>query len=116
MRHQNKKPILGRETAARQALMRNLAESLILHGGMRTTRAKARALRMFIEPLVTKAKRGTVADRRLVKSALFTETAVKKLFTEIAPRYTNRPGGYTRITKMGVRASDAGETVRIEFV
>ncbi len=116
MRHNNKKPILGREADVRRALMRNLAESLIIHGAIKTTKAKARALRSYVEPLVTKARGGSVAARRLVKKHLSTESAVKKLFSDIAPKYKERPGGYTRITKIGWRANDAAEVVRIEFV
>ncbi len=116
MRHRKKKIILGREAGPRQALIKNLAQSLILHGGIKTTAAKARAVRPYVERLVSKAKGGTVADRRYAKTKLFTETAVKKLFTDVAPRYKERAGGYTRITKLGRRVSDAGETVRIEFV
>lgn len=116
MRHRKKKIILGREAGPRKALMKNLAQSLILHGGIRTTAAKARAMRPYVERLVTTAKSGTIAARRSAKSKLFTETAVKKLFTDVAPKYKERAGGYTRIIKLGRRASDAGETVRIEFV
>lgn len=116
MRHLKKKVTLGREKAPREAMMRNLAESLILHGSIKTTKAKARALRSFVEPLVTKAKKGTLADRRLLKSALYTDATVNKLLTEIGPRYQERSGGYTRIIKMGPRFNDAAEMVRIEFV
>lgn len=116
MRHRKKKIILGREAGPRLALMRSLAESLILHGSIKTTSAKARALRPYVERLVTKAKSGTVTDRRYARAKLFTETAVKKLFSDVAPKYKERSGGYIRITKLGRRVSDAGETARIEFV
>lgn len=116
MRHHMKKFTLGREKAVRKALMRNLATSLVIYGSMRTTRAKAKALQTVIEPVVTKAKRGTQADRRLVKKVLFTESAIDKMMKEIAPRYQDRAGGYTRIIKLGVRPSDAAEMVQIEFV
>ncbi len=116
MRHLKKKATLGREKAPREAMMRNLAESLILHGSIKTTKAKARALRSFVEPLVTKAKKGTLAQRRLLKSALYTDATVNKLLAEIGPRYVERAGGYTRIIKMGPRFNDAAEMVRIEFV
>ena len=116
MRHLKKKATLGREKAPREAMMRNLAESLILHGSIKTTKAKARALRSFVEPLVTKAKKDTLAQRRLLKSALYTDATVNKLLVEIGPRYVERAGGYTRIIKMGPRFNDAAEMVRIEFV
>lgn len=116
MRHRSKKFTLGREKAQRDALIRNLAESLILHGGIKTTHAKARALRTFVEPLVTKAKRGTLADRRLLLSRLYTNQAVEKLMADYGPRYKERAGGYTRIIKIGPRFADAADMVRIEFV
>lgn len=116
MRHLKKKITLGREKAPREALMRHLAESLILHGAIKTTKAKARALRTFVEPLVTKAKKGTLAERRLLISALYTDEVVNKLLKEIGPRYLERSGGYTRIIKIGPRFNDAAEMVRIEFV
>ncbi len=116
MRHQKKKATLGRETAQRGALMRNLAESLILHGSIRTTKAKARALRTFVEPLVTKAKKNDLTAKRNLLKVLYTKKAVDKLLKEIAPNYMDRKGGYTRITKLGARANDAAEMAKIEFV
>lgn len=116
MRHQKKTIILGRKRGPRRALLRSLTESLVLHGSIRTTKAKAKALRTVVEPLVTKAKRGTLADRRQVMRVLYTDKAVNMLLQEIAPRYTERSGGYTRIVKLGPRSNDAAEMVRIEFV
>lgn len=116
MRHNSKKITLGRETAPRKALMRNLAESLILNGSIRTTQAKAKALRRVIEPLVTKAKKGDLASLRNIKKVLFTRDALEVLLKEVAPRYTERKGGYTRIVKLGARVNDAAEMARIEFV
>ena len=116
MRHRKNKATLGRESAQRKALMRSLAESLIIHDGIKTTQAKAKALRMFVEPLVTKAKQGTLAQRRNIIKALYTDAAVKKLMDDIAPRYKERQGGYTRIIKLGSRQNDGAEMVRIEFV
>lgn len=116
MRHRKKKVTLGREKQQREALLRSLAESLILHDGIRTTKAKAKALRTFVEPLVTKAKRGTLTDRRSLLSILYTDEVVNKLLTEIAPRYVERPGGYTRIITLAPRANDGAEMARIEFV
>lgn len=116
MRHNKKKITLGRERAARNALLRSLAESLILHGGIVTTKAKAKALRMYVEPLVTKARRNSRRDQEMIMSALYTGKAVRRLVTDIAPKYKDRAGGYTRIIKLGWRANDRGEKVRIEFV
>ena len=116
MRHQKKKFTLGRVSQVRKSLMRNMADSLILHGFMKTTLAKAKALRTVVEPLVTKAKKGDLASRRLVTKSLYTEKAVKKLFDEVAPKYQERRGGYTRIIKLARRPNDAAEVARIEFV
>ncbi len=116
MRHRKKTIKLGRTKAPRQALLRNLAESLVLHGSIVTTKAKAKALRTVIEPLITKAKRANEVDREKINQVLYTGKAVKKLIDEIAPRYKDRQGGYTRIIKIGFRANDGGEKVRIEFV
>lgn len=116
MRHKIKKATLGREKAQREALMRSLAESLILNGSIKTTKAKARALRTFVEPLITKAKKNNLTTRRNLIKALYTKKAVNKLLDEIAPNYTERKGGYTRITKLGARANDAAQMAKIELV
>lgn len=116
MRHKCQKVTLGREKSPREALFRNQAESLILYGSIRTTEAKAKALRSIIEPLITKARKNTLAARREVMKVLYTEEAIKKLFTEIAPKYKDRQGGYTRIIKIAPRANDAAKMARIEFV
>ncbi len=116
MRHQKKKITLGRTKAPRKALMRSLADSLVLHEGIVTTKAKAKALRTYIEPLVTKARKNRPIDREMINKSLFTGKAVKKLIDEIAPRYKERAGGYTRIIKLGRRENDKAEQARIEFV
>lgn len=116
MRHKKKGVKLGRERAQRVALLRSLAESLVLHGAVTTTLAKAKALRTVVEPLVTKAKGDTQLSRDMVKGVLYTGKAVNKLFKEIAPRYAERKGGYTRIIKLGYRENDSAETAKIEFV
>lgn len=116
MRHNSKKFTLGRESAQRKALMRSLVESLILNGSIRTTTAKAKALRTVIEPLVTKAKTGTLANVRNIKRVLYTREALDMLMKEVAPRYVERQGGYTRIIKLAPRANDAADMARIEFV
>ncbi|MBT4153561.1 MAG: 50S ribosomal protein L17 [Candidatus Magasanikbacteria bacterium] len=116
MRHNSKKFTLGRKKEQRKALMRNLAESLVIHGGIRTTKAKAKALRTVIEPVITKAGRGSLADRKAVNKVLFTKSSIQKMMTEIGPHYKERQGGYTRIVKLGHRKNDAAEMVRIELV
>ena len=116
MRHRKKGKTLGREKAQREALMRNLAESLILHGSVRTTKAKAQELKTVVEPLITKAKSGTLAARRYVQSRLYTAATVAKLINELGPQYKTRAGGYTRMIKLGRRANDAAEVVKIELV
>ena len=116
MRHRKKKITLGRERSSRVALLRGLAESLILHGAIVTTEAKAKALRSVVEPLVTTAKAGTIVSQRILRRTLYTDRAIQKLMGEIAPKYKERKGGYTRIVKVGVRRSDGGRTARIEFV
>ena len=116
MRHNSKKITLGREKSARDALIRGLADSLILHGGIVTTKTKAKALKRYVEPLVSKAKKNRPADRERISKALYTGKAVKKLIEDIAPRYKERTGGYTRSIKLGFRSNDKAETVRIEFI
>lgn len=116
MRHRNKKTTLGREAAQRKALLRGLAETLVLHESIRTTQAKAKALRGIIEPLITTARGGSLTNRRQVAKTLYTKAAVDKLMKEIAPRYRDRQGGYTRMTKIAPRANDGAEMVKIEFV
>ena len=116
MRHRNKKSILGREKAHREAMMRNLADSFILHGSIETTLAKAKALRSVVEPLVTKAKKNDLAARREAIKVLYTDKAVKKLMEDLGPKYKDRNGGYTRIIKLGHRVNDAAPMAKIEFV
>lgn len=116
MRHQKRTFTFGRKRAARRALFANLAESLLLHEHIVTTRQKARALRTFVEPLITTAKKGRLVDRRAIMKTLYTDTAIDKLINDIGPRYKERSGGYTRITKIGFRPNDGAEKVRIELV
>jgi large subunit ribosomal protein L17 len=117
MRHQRKTVKLGRTQGHRNALLSNLAVSLIDHGQIKTTVAKAKAVRPFVEKLVTKAKTGTLHSRRMALADLrHNEAAVRKLFTEIGPLNAERKGGYTRIVKLGMRRSDAAEMAIIEWV
>ena len=117
MRHQRKTVKLGRTQGHRDALLSNLAVSLIEHGRIKTTIAKAKAVRPIVEKLVTKAKVGTLHARRMALADLrHNENAVTKLFTEIGPLNSERKGGYTRIVKLGQRRSDASEMAVIEWV
>ncbi len=116
MRHRKKGKTLDRKLDPRRALYKGLALSLILYGSIETTEAKAKAIRPFIERLVTHGKKQTLAARRLLVARLSSEIGAKKLYTEIAPRYATRAGGYTRITKTGFRVGDGGKKARIEFV
>lgn len=117
MRHQRKTVKLGRKQGHRDALIANLAVSLIEHGRIKTTVTKAKAVRPFVEKLVTKAKTGTLHSRRMALADLrHNEGAVAKLFTEIGPLNAERKGGYTRIVKLGQRRSDASEMAIIEWV
>lgn len=116
MRHQKRVAKLGRTASHRKALMMNLAKSLIKHGKIKTTDAKAKELRRIVERLITYGKRGTVHHRRLAYSILQDRSVVKILFDHIAPQYTDRNGGYTRIVKLGFRDSDGASVSLIEFV
>ncbi|OHC99145.1 MAG: 50S ribosomal protein L17 [Sphingopyxis sp. RIFCSPHIGHO2_01_FULL_65_24] len=107
---------LQRTSAHRTAMFRNMSASLIKHEQIMTTVAKAKELRPYVEKLVTLAKRGGLANRRLAQSRLLDETQLKKLFDVIATRYADRAGGYTRVIKAGIRASDAASMAIIEFV
>ena len=121
MRHGNKNNNLGRKKAHREALLSNLAIQLITHKRIVTTLAKAKALRTYVEPLVTKTKKTAskeeiMHNHRVVFSYLNDKTAVKELFTVVAPKIAARPGGYTRIIKTGNRPGDAAEMCMIELV
>jgi large subunit ribosomal protein L17 len=116
MRHQVKKGMLGRNTAHRRALMRNLVTSFLERERVRTTLAKARSARPVAEKMITLAKRGTLHARRQALAYVTKETVVKKLFDDIGPRFTERPGGYTRIVKLDRRAGDGAEMAMLEIV
>lgn len=116
MRHGKKVNHLGRTSSHRKALMANMACSLIEHKRINTTLAKARELRKYIEPLITKGKKDETHSRRMVFSYLQNKDAVKALFGEIATKVGDRPGGYTRIIKLGNRLGDAAEMCMIELV
>ena len=111
-----KGPRLGKDPAHQRLLLANLAAHLFEAEAIVTTEAKAKALRPYAERLITKARRGTVHDRRLVVAKLHDKDVTKKLFDEIAPRYAERPGGYLRILKLGPRHGDNAPMARIELV
>jgi large subunit ribosomal protein L17 len=116
MRHGDKQNNLGRKSAHRDAMLGNMASSLIKHKRISTTVAKAKALRKFVEPLITKAKDDTTHSRRSVFSYLSDKDAVTVLFREVAQKIGDRPGGYTRILKTGTRLGDSAEMCIIELV
>jgi large subunit ribosomal protein L17 len=116
MRHRNKGRVLGRQSTQRRHLLVNIATSVILREKVRTTEAKAKEVRPFVEKMITSAKNPTLAVRRNLIAKLRNEKAVKKLFEVIAPKYAKRDGGYTRIVKLGFRQGDAAKTALIELV
>ena len=116
MRHNKKINHLGRTSSHRKAMLANMASSLIAHKRITTTVAKAKALRMYVEPLITKAKEDTTHSRRVVFSYLQDKDAVSELFREVAGKIANRPGGYTRILKTGSRLGDNADMCIIELV
>ncbi len=117
MRHQKTRNKLSRDSAHRKALLMNLSKQLIEHERIETTQAKAKAVKPEVEKLITLAKRGDLHARRQALATLAQDKfAVHKLFEEVAPRYAERPGGYTRILKIGQRSGDATEMVFIELV
>jgi len=116
MRHGKKFNHLGRQKGHREAMLSNMANSLILHKKINTTIAKAKALRVFIEPLITKAKNDSTHSRRVVFSYLQSKDSIKELFGEVVTKVADRPGGYTRILKTGTRLGDAADMCLIELV
>jgi large subunit ribosomal protein L17 len=116
MRHRKAGRQLRRTSEQKLALMRNLATSLIEHGAIETTEAKAKELRPFVEKLITKAKTGTLHSRRLAVRHIHKREAADKLFQELGPKFATRKGGYTRILKTGHRKGDGAEMARIELI
>src|SRR5512146_1399109 len=124
MRHRVAHRKLGRVTEQRIALLRNQAEALLRHERIRTTVPKAKELKMFVEKIITTAKQGLASDgngqavhaRRMVARDIQDKDVVKKLFTELAPRFASRPGGYTRLLRIGFRRGDAAEMAQVELV
>jgi large subunit ribosomal protein L17 len=116
MRHGNGLRKLNRTSAHRLAMLRNMMNSLIEHEAIKTTVPKAKELRRVVEPMITLAKKDSVANRRLAFARLRDDASVAKLFTELGPRYNARPGGYTRILKMGFRVGDNAPMAFVELV
>ena len=116
MRHNKAINHLGRKSGHRKALLANMATSLILHKRIQTTVAKAKALKMYVEPLITKSKEDTTHSRRVVFSYLKNKEAVAELFRTVAPKIADRPGGYTRVLKTGFRQGDGADMALIELV
>ena len=116
MRHRRAGKKLGRDSAHRKALYSNLAGALIEHGRIKTTEAKAKAVKPFAEQMITLGKRGDLHARRLALAELRSQDVVHQLFADVAPRFADRPGGYTRIVKLGPRYGDAAEMVYLELV
>ena len=116
MRHHSSTKKFGREMGQRDALMRSLSRNLIRDGRITTTLAKAKALRPFVEKIVTKAKTDSISSRRLVISKIHSENETKHLFEKLAPKYKDRKGGYTRIIKLPQRKLDSAPMAMIEFV
>ena len=116
MRHNAKGRQLSRTSTHRRAMLNNMAASLFAHGGVTTTQAKAKELRPFAEKLITLARRGDLHSRRLVERKIKDRDITHKLFTEIGPRFAARPGGYTRILKLGHRVGDGADVAKIELL
>ena len=116
MRHGNKVNHLGMKTGHRSAMLSNMASSLIMHKRIETTLAKAKELRVFVEPIITKSKNDTTHSRRMAFAMLKSKEAVKELFSTVADKVGKRPGGYTRILKVGFRHGDAAEMAMMELV
>jgi large subunit ribosomal protein L17 len=116
MRHRKKGKILGRKIGPRRALLKSLAANFVLKGKIKTTEAKAKTIKPVVEKLITRAKENNLTNYREINSFLQNRIATKKLLEEIGPRYKERPGGYCRIIKLGIRKGDAAEMVILELV
>lgn len=116
MRHNKKGKVLGRKKGPREALLRNLAQSVILYENVNTTLAKAKAVKPLVEKLITVGKKNTLNSRRALSRVLTIESAVNKILQELGPRYASRPGGYTRIIKLGSRQGDGAEVAQLQLI
>lgn len=116
MRHNKKGVVLGREKGPREAMLRNLAQSVILYESVNTTLAKAKAVKPLVEKLITTGRIKTLNSRRALAKVLTIESAVNKVLEELGPRYAKRPGGYTRIIKLGQRAGDGADVAQLQLI
>lgn len=116
MRHRKKGTTLSRKAAPRKALLRHLAESLVIYEKIKTTEAKAKAVKPIVEKAITRGKTPSLHNRRELMKLFYTEQAVNKVLEVLGPRFAKRPGGYTRIVKLGARQGDGAPMVQIEFV
>jgi len=116
MRHRNKGRVLGKEKAPREALLRNLAASIVLYEKVKTTEAKAKEVRSMVEKAITVGKSSDLHSRRKLEKIFYTDGPVRKIIEVLGPKYKDRKGGYTRITKIGPRQGDAAKMVQIELV
>ena len=116
MRHRRVGKTLDRNSSSRRALLRSLATSVILYENVNTTLAKAKAVRPFVEKLITRGRSKSLVARRALMQELLSENAVNKVLEELGPRYATRPGGYTRILKLGARKGDGAEVAQIQLV
>ncbi len=116
MRHNKKGVVLGREKGPREAMLRNLAQSVILYETVNTTLAKAKAVKPLVEKLITTGRTKTLVSRRKLAKVLTVESAVNKVLEELGPRYATRPGGYARIIKLGQRAGDGAQIAQLQLI
>ena len=116
MKHNKKGKVLGREKGPREAMLRNLAQSVILYERVNTTLAKAKAVKPLVEKLITTGRSKTLTSRRALARVLTIESAVNKVLEELGPRYATRPGGYTRIIKLGQRQGDGAEIAQLQLI
>lgn len=116
MMHNRKGKVLGRPKAAREAMLRNLAQSVILYENVNTTLTKAKAVKPLVEKLITLGRNTTLTSRRALMRVLTIESAAHKVLEELGPRYAKRPGGYTRIIKLGRRLGDGAESAQIQLI
>jgi large subunit ribosomal protein L17 len=116
MRHRKKTKTIGRKKEPREAMLRNLATSVILYEKVKTTETKAKAVRPLVEKMITLGKKGTLTARRQALKFFYIENPVKKVFEELGPRYKDRPGGYCRITRIAPRRGDAAKMVYLELI
>lgn len=116
MRHRNKGKVFGREKAPREAMLRNLAQSVILYERVNTTLPKAKAVKSIVEKLITTGRKKTLTSRRALSRVLTIESAVNKVLEELGPRYAERKGGYARIIKLGRRVGDGADIAQLQLI